>query len=94
MYCSQKIVNYLRNGMQIDLLCNYMDWSTKHSWSSSCGECGQSWEAVTSSQPGAVAPEMLRWLSKPAVLETLSRYFDATRERHVASAPVQVGQNF
>ncbi len=33
-------------------------------------------------------------LSEPAALETLSRYFDATRDSAVASAPVQVGQIF
>ncbi len=38
--------------------------------------------------------EKLRRLSEPAALETLLRYFDATCDSDVASAPVQVGQIF
>ncbi len=42
----------------------------------------------------AASLEKLRRLSELAALETLSRYFDATRDSDMASAPVQVGQIF
>ncbi len=54
-------------------------------------EFGQSWNSCVVISTPAVALEKLRRLSQPAALETLSRYFDATRDSDVASAQVQVG---
>ncbi len=54
----------------------------------------QSWNSYVVISAPAVALEKLRQLSEPAALETLSRYFDATRDSDVASAPIQVGQIF